>query len=649
MGAERTAGKGAVEAEAQQLMARAIDQVGTGYHRALTSGRELLRQMGPAGEELASKIDLVTQETKTRVGPRLVRLRTLSEGMSREERYNWTDVMEARSAPRHDRIATAAAEMADILDKDYSEEAMNLGLREFVGPRYEILLRKKEREFLEAGMPAGEARSKAEAVAARGAKVPFAPIANYFPHYNSQASLEQALAIEGNPAREKVLRALMAQYGQDRKVAGAILDRFRTQPPEFRGGPLQHVRTLVDGAVGYERDPVVALSRYFIAGEKRLSTARVFGARDEVAMNLLNEIKMQQGADKARLAHNLYLAFTGNAPKPFGDLAKAAGIFHSITLLSTAGLLQPAQVGNTIARAGWVNSLRGMAYVFMNRKKSDLFAEEAGALIDTIRNDLMVESVNDLPAVWSRVIGLEQLDRFNRVHAAVTGRYYAMQLAKKAREGMLTAVDKDVLGMMGLDAGEIAQGITPEHMRQAGLWLSTNTQFASQVMDLPELRNSPMGPFLYLFKSFSLQQARFVKSMALQARDTGDVGPLIRYVSVMGGVAQLLPPVIRAIKGREKPEEDWAEQLENLAMVGSLGAWWDWGRAMNSGPDAVFNWALGPTAGEATQLLGSDIPAAAQGIAGQGESNFEPLVKHLVSRTPLVGPWLKNVWWKENF
>jgi hypothetical protein len=135
--------------------------------------------------------------------------------------------------------------------------------------------------------------------------------------------------------------------------------------------------------------------------------------------------------------------------------------------------------------------------------------------------------------------------------------------------------------------------------------------------------------------------------MAARARKEGDYGPIIRYGIALPAVASFMPGMIRKIKGREEPEDPNERAMEDLLMIGSTGAWWDWVRAMSAGPSAVGNWVLGPTASEGMQVLGSDLPAIAKGVYEEGEPNFDPLLKHMVSRTPLVGSWLKNVWWED--
>jgi hypothetical protein len=185
--------------------------------------------------------------------------------------------------------------------------------------------------------------------------------------------------------------------------------------------------------------------------------------------------------------------------------------------------------------------------------------------------------------------------------------------------------------------------LNEDELARAGLYVSNNSQFRSGVLDLPEFRNSTAGQFLYLFKSFALQQTDFInKHLITPYRDHNDIRPIMRYMAGLIGGGIAIGSVVRMLKGRETPEDQKIRVLEDMALAGGFGAYFDAFRAMANGPQSVFAYIAGPTASEAAQTLGSDLPALAEGVAREGTPDFEPMLKHFVSRLPLAGQYLRN-------
>lgn len=611
--------------------------------RAWVSGMGLLDGMGPEGQQLKNMMLEVDKRYRLRAGLDRVRVNKLTEGLSKSDvEKHIYEVMAAETGALGPKQQGAADGIRKIFD-EYGNDALEQGLDEMSGPKYKYWLDKYKAE--------GMGFQEAARAAMKKARRPFTPMDNYVPRYFSETSIQKYMS--PGKDREDALARIAAQYGTNRRGSETILEAMIKAPGEFRGGALQHTRS-APWLTGYDKNIRRISHRYIDQGALRLEMSRMFGARDHVAMDLLQKIASRVGPERAKLANNLYLAMAGQLEDTAARrLAKQINPLFAVSMLSTAGIVQPSQMTNTIARSSWVSAYKGASEIIRNWKKSKEWTESTGATVASVSQDLQIDSINDLSSVWARMIGLEHLDRINRVHAAITGRFEAERLAKILRSGNAKAEANAARWFvdMGLDPAAIAaRGIlTPDEYRTAGLMFSNETQFATRALDMPELRTTNAGPFLFLFRSFAYQQARFIKKMVWEeGRVHGNWAPLLRYGSAISTVAPLMGEIVRAARGKERPENFYLRVAEDAVTAGALGGFWDMAKAMDAGPGPIMAYFMGPAAGEVSQALGSDIPALAKSIPGaltEGEDlNTRPLVKHIVRRTPLIGQYMANVW-----
>jgi hypothetical protein len=239
---------------------------------------------------------------------------------------------------------------------------------------------------------------------------------------------------------------------------------------------------------------------------------------------------------------------------------------------------------------------------------------------------------------WSNIIGLEPLDRSNRLVSALAGKFRAQELAAKY-VGKQTALRTRQLEQLGLGPQQVlAQGgkLTDDQLKTAALNAANDTQFASTVLDLPSMRNTPQGQFIYLFKSFSMQQGRFVKDLAKEAIRGGNPGPLLRYAATLatyGALAgEAVADVRSVIRHKDRPDDLRERYLEDITFAGGVGMFSDVLNSMSRGREAFASFIMGPAFGEFTQTL----PEAWQAVAGDPEG----LMRHGISRNPSAVPAL---------
>ena len=64
-----------------------------------------------------------------------------------------------------------------------------------------------------------------------------------------------------------------------------------------------------------------------------------------------------------KVASNAYRAWSGVRDRRYDDLARGLNLIHGVTLLSTAGIVQPAQLSNVVARTSWTDTIKGLSAV----------------------------------------------------------------------------------------------------------------------------------------------------------------------------------------------------------------------------------------------------------------------------------------------
>jgi hypothetical protein len=650
----------AFRANLEESAAISAREIGTQVRRLTQSGRAFLNTQGPSSQFLAHKIDTSENEAHVLAGEWARRWDEAIEGIfgkkgaSKSDLYHVSDISEGLVTAKSDKHLQASQAWDGLMD-EVSEMAQEHNLKEIQGGVWHSVYNKMMKVPVVG--PDGVARprthAEAAALATKEARRSFTPREMYVPHYYSETAIREVL---DDPVKmdEAIKIFINRGYAETKEDAANVVRAYLRQPAEFRGGPLQHTRELdqlIQG--GYEKDLRKVGARYFYSAAKRLKAAEHFGADDELfTKELLPRIAAEGG--NAQVANNLYLAFADTVDPKFRELSKLTGTLHAITLLSTAGIAQPSQLANVVARTGWTNTLKSMIHTMKDWRGSRRFAEHTGAIIDSIHQDMSIDSPSDLSKVWLRVIGLEHLDRYNRVVAALAGRFHSQELAERLAKGNLKGYQLNktlrYLQKYGIDGDSVfKQGgkLTADQMRVAGYKTAKDTQFATSVLDMPEFRTTPAGRFMYLFKSFAFQQARFIKDELLEEAKLGNMGPTNNYMAVSLGVGSVMGPAIRGLKGREEPDDPLLVEIENWATVGAFGMYWDAGRAMWHGPSSVVNWAAGPTFSELLQLGTSDVAGIGRGVIREGEPDFGPLVRHLVRRAPLIGPKLHNLWYGE--
>lgn len=638
------------------------DRVGEVFSRAVKPFKDMVpgwnSQSADAAIGLMDNVDNVQAELAR---PHLQRLMAIQQSFQRNNSHIF-DVMEGKALPMNQ----AAQDVTNVLKGIYSSFGTMAQDAEL--PVVDTL--KREALYyrnLRRGMGPREAR----AAASKASKKAFEPMENYMPHYFTPQMIMR-YKVDGTLRNETLAKLAERFPGLGKSEYNDILDSLLTGPEDVRNGVLQHMRVM--DLEGYDTDWYSVTRRYIMQSSRRLAEAQVFGKNDEVMKRLAQGTWVETGdKKKAQMLMSVYRATVGRGDRRYAALVRPLTAVHAMTMLSTSALMQPIQLLNMIPLMGTRNTFEALSKTLMDMPRTPFWkgAPEAklgteagtsalsGVAFNSIIDDFgPVTDVGQIPAMWSRLIGLEYMDNVNRLVAATGGRIASEQWGR-ALVGNVSRASRKIaeerLTSAGLDVGAIAARggqLTEEEVRQAGRWVARYTQFGNRPMDMPELRTSPLGPLVYLFRTYSIQQAEFLwREGEFAIRQPEQWKHMAAWLGMSALTAPLVSDVIDEIKKRQGDEAKvgpYRAVLRQTLQAGGAGAFWDVTRAAARGPDALMQWTAGPTATELTTLLGSDIPQAI-GVTKleQGnvyEPNLTPMLSHGTRRIPIFGPMLHYYW-----
>lgn len=414
-----------------------------------------------------------------------------------------------------------------------------------------------------------------------------------------------------------------------------ILDSFISKNGERLAGNIEKDRLGVRGYSTNARETyVAAINR----NSRRLAELAVFGKKDVKVHNLLDTIRNTNGKHY-EVAKKAYWMEIGKEGAHLQGLAREVYDWQAAKL-SLAVIANMSQSINTVMRIG----LR--PFVMAARDAIALKAQGKGLVREAVeasgampkrmfQGDSALTMVHDMLSEYSerglaQVLdhdsailrgargirkGLtsfslslfENVEIMNRFLAQRGGEYYFDALAKglKGEKGLtseLLARAKE-LGFRA-EAIRAAQSEELAFMRQmAGARISNYSQFRGGIQQLPlYAHDSAMGKFAYQFKTFALNQARFVSREL-----TGPHGDPARRARALAAILVAYPAAGLLIGATRR------KLMGETALSSQIDQWWD---EMMADPISLSTLALAAAAFVQAGSLGiiSDIVwSAAQG------------------------------------
>lgn len=595
-----------------------------------------LQGMGPVGELLGNALKRNRNNIEIEIGKGIDELNKLTKGFSKFENEGLTNLLDlgvpGRGGTVTPRVAAAFRTIRQRLD-DIGQRAKDAGLS-LTNPLD------------------------------RSDKVPFQLRENFFPHFLGEKGLvRQQLQPR---ARQTTIESIFTQENARRLKANkppiTIAEaekryRFMVRNVRMKKSSLDYSR--VYNLPGFERDPKLALTRYYSEAYTRVRRAEVFGPEGQGIGTVVNMIRGKFGNDAASFAERAARRAMGleelGAIDNLGEgIGRTVRGIQAGLKLGQAVIANASQTVLTAIEVGPMVTARAVARSVTARGRSD--ALKSGAILNSALEDMMrgvgaggEGGAQRFGRFVLRRSGFLAVEKANRAVSANAGILFAEDLFRKVRLNpghRRVGAWKAHLRKMGVDldtAVKIGEMSEDDLLRSAQS-IVNRTQFRIDSTELPLMWTSVYGKTAMQFKSFGFKAGQMMKDdiakPAIQYARTGgklgDIMPLLRAAVLlpMGGVlVQKLRDAVR-LGELERSESIVFEILDAYATVGAFGLMFDMFVAPTYGTAGVVSALFGPTA--------SDLVAIFYGGGQLMAGNPVPITKQLIGNVPIAGATLRR-------
>lgn len=506
------------------------------YDRLLNESRNKLNQMGPAGKNIATKIDDMYTEAQRNAGGAVVDLTNVTNKMDDMTYEGLLKGLRGQEGGLP-KSSQEVQQIRNILDKVHTD-AKAVGLD--IGYIKDYIPQKVDIQKLKLNQDAA---------------------VQYFVNTNQFSTPEKAAQFVTDIINGTDIRAAYNRFGK---------------PMPKKMGNLEFERIL-DWIPDVLRTDKKLLADYLEQAYSRIAQVKQFGKNNEIGTNLLQNIN-KQGYD-TKLAQQILDQNLGLV-RYDRTMQKASGVVRSVQgamKLPLAAITNATQSVNT-ATVGGTRRTLSQIYKYTNpanRAAMDEFALRTGATLNGEMQNIMDQYVssgknkNILEKLIAPFFG--NVENFNRVIAANVG--------------------KDLAQSKGI--------VNPEELLKAGQQMVDKTQFQVRPIDLPVAWNTPEGKVMTQFKSFGFRQADFVKKEILDKIVKGDLKPLARFL-LIGTIANEISNNAKSFLGRkERPQDIATRIIQDLPGLGyyqdaveAISYGMSYPKAMFP---AIFDFVAGPT------------------------------------------------------
>jgi hypothetical protein len=556
-------------------------------YQFIQTGDTTLRKSGVWGDRFASILRKVQSEGEVKAGSSIESLKKTLSSLSDNDIKLFADVAEGKASTQSPNLIRAVDEWTKLY-RDVGTRSSNAGLT---------------------------------VKSLDGTVKPFQPIEKYFPHYHLQEISEIPEA-----QKTKIL-GRMVESGQAKNISEAegMLRTQLTKQGERRISFLQKTREI--DIPGYETDPRKVLPQYIKDTEQRLAQAKYLGADDKIANELMTRISQEGGS--LTQARNIFDAFVG---KVHGDsaMSKINETVTGLELVSKMGLgaiTNTGQTVNTIALAGIKNTIQGLKDMTTVAGKE--YIARSGAILSSMVDDMVREGSAGSKFLKANMFtGVEQ---FNRSLAASAGKHWVKDLTAQLMKNPQNKYLLRQFKKLELDPIKILKrnGVLSDgELLQAGNMVARITQFKTGALDLPAFFQSPNYKIITQFKSFAVNQTKFIKDNIINEAGKGNIAPLLR-MAVFGQIAgEGIQDIKSFIRGKKRTE-GFNRLLDNYAQVAAFGL------AADSVQAAKYG-----VAGSLSFLAGAALTDLAKGMNAMSQlSQGKPkaIAKFGLDQLPIAG------------
>lgn len=502
--------------------------------------------------------------------------------------------------------------------------------------------------------------------------VPFESVRDYFPHYvhpEILANKPLKAMVDGKQMTFKnPYYALVEYLWKTDQIEGA--PKYSSLSAEMRGKELRSIIektqrtgnelfTVRDGNLEVAREfklPEWAyarsydvINRYINATSDRIARAERFGVRDEKiyddVLNIAEESAsrgLKTAAEDAKIASNLVEIITGKSERrrSLDSITEMILAQNVIRKMPMSVISQVPQYFAPMWRSGeFAPFIKAVREIHSKNKTEAMdWARESGAAISEERALIISDIHNSVSGLTKaaqkmlEVTGFTSRDVKNRVVAALTGKFYSIELADnmskaiKGIEGRFgdkvnvgeilekynayweakrggkvespftpkeEAVAKKILFLsrrmkqLDIDPKEVFDRyketgvfkLTDAEMKNAGRKFEVDTNFRAYAEDLPEFRKTNPGRILTQLKTFNFEQTKSIREYIFNEAREGNWRPMLMIIPAMmlpGALAMSIRELVTAqpisvMKALRSPDgKDKFNAIWSMMQMGGL-------------------------------------------------------------------------------
>jgi len=370
---------------------------------------------------------------------------------------------------------------------------------------------------------------------------------------------------------------------------------------------------LDDEALGaiYESNPFMAMRDYLHKGHYRLAYGKRFGLDGKLADDVVKAVRDDVDHGAGTLMANIFDQVMGRqyVEESLRQLSQTATSYQVATKLGMGVYPNMSQSANTIAFGGFRKTARAFAANIRSSGKDDIAAAvgimhgqqvamgQVGARLNVGagartagglgRTADMMENFAD---VTLRKTGFSLVEANNRTISGFTGKYVFGDNLAKLAQGRLRGKNFDAalrqmdsLGISPSETRDLVRGIKEggeaftsgqfykELEARAVYRAAQLTQFTPGSLRRPEFWTHPVGRVVFQFKSFALNQGRFMKDQILAEAAAGNMKPLAYVLSIYPVAGEFVGDIKSIVKGRDREESGIERVVSNFGQMGGFG------------------------------------------------------------------------------
>lgn len=429
----------------------------------------------------------------------------------------------------------------------------------------------------------------------------------------------------------------------DDEARGMILSFRRA----YNSGNFSGFKARVQDIPFYDPDYVRVVPRYLEGAYRAVAKNQVYGISNHRVAAAVRNIALEKGQQDAEFAkeflriHNKRVTDATGVNKLFAYIRG----FEVASKLDFATFANATQSVNTLLKGDLPSMFSALKQ--LRTKEGQEFVRRSGAILDRIIENNPEILGGGRAGKILNFSGFNNVERFNRSLAALTGKNYA-QIAlarlrkspgdKRARDFLkslfpFSKTDDEVARM-------VQKGFSDDEILDIGAKFAADTQFVIKAQNVPIWAKTGWGQLAFQFKSFAFNQLNFLIDQTFKELGRGNYTKAARNFAVIGLVFPVVGEAKEALRnlivGRVREEQPALERWkDNIAAIGAFGMASDFINAAGFGKTAEF--LLGPA--------GSDFTALANNILGKAkwDTKKKKIYKQAIQAVPFADPFFNRL------